>query len=131
MKASHSHGKADYIGIVGSVLCIIHCMLVPALAFGSGLVYDHHAHTGLLSLDYFFILINGIAVYYATRDHKSILIRSVLWTALTIFSVSLIFEGSSHAFTWLGYIGSGLLIIGHLLNIYICRIAPRFKYKMS
>lgn len=131
MKAEHSHGKADYIGILGSVLCIIHCMLVPALAFGSGLAYEHHAHSGLISLDYFFIIINGIAVYYATRDHKSVLVRTLLWSALLIFSVSLIFEGKNHVFTWLGYIGSGLLIAGHFLNIYICRIAPRFKYKIS
>ena len=130
MKAAHSHGKADYIGILGSVLCTIHCMLVPALAFGST-VFSKHTHTGLISLDYFFILVNGVAVYYATRNHKSLPIRLLLWGALIIFSVSLIFEGKSHVFTWLGYAGSGLLIAGHFLNIYICRIAPRFKYKIS
>ena len=130
MKAAHSHGKADYIGILGSVLCIIHCMLVPALAFGST-VFNKHTHTGLISLDYFFILVNGVAVYYATRNHKSLPIRLLLWGALIIFSVSLIFEGRNQLFTWLGYIGSVLLITGHLLNIYICQIAPRLKYKTS
>jgi len=130
MKATHLHSKADYIGILGSVLCIIHCLLVPALAFGST-AFHKHEHAGLISLDYFFILINGIAVYYATREHKSLVIRTLLWGALLIFSVSLIFEGKNQIFTWLGYIGSALLIIGHLLNIYICQIAPRMKYKTS
>jgi hypothetical protein len=126
MKAVHSHGKADYIGILGSVLCIIHCLLVPALALGSS-VATHHSHPGLISLDYIFILINGIAVYYATRNHHSLPLRILLWGALAVFSTSLIFEGKHHAFTLLGYVGSGLLIIGHLINLYICQIAPRLK----
>lgn len=129
MKAVHSHGRADYIGILGSVLCIIHCILVPALAFGSSVATHNHSHIGLISLDYFFILINGIAVYYATRDHRSLGIRLLLWSALAIFSVSLIFEGRHQAFSWLGYLGSGLLIAGHLINLYICQIAPRLKFK--
>jgi len=131
MKVTHAHSKADYIGIVGSVLCIIHCMLVPALAFSSTLLHDHDSRTGLLSLDYLFILVNGFAVYFATREHKSMPIRALLWGAMALFSVSLIFEGSSPVFSWLGYFGSVLLITGHLLNIYTCQIAPRFKLKAS
>ncbi|MCE6988208.1 MerC domain-containing protein [Dyadobacter sp. CY323] len=130
MKTEHSHNKADYIGILGSVLCIVHCMLVPALAFGST-VATHHAHNGLRTLDFFFIGINGLAVFYATRNHKSLPLNILLWSALMIFSVSLLFEGRHPAFSWLGYIGSALLIIGHLINLYICQIAPRLKVKIS
>jgi hypothetical protein len=131
MKTTHQHGKADYIGIAGSVLCIIHCLLVPALAFGSTIAHDHHADTGLISLDYFFILVNGIAVYFATRDHKSLPLRILLWGALSLFAVSLIFEGQNQAFSWLGYAGSGLLIAGHVINIYLCQFAGRRNYKIS
>ena len=127
MKNTQSHGKADYIGIAGSVLCIVHCLLVPALALGSSFSHNHHSNAGLLSLDYFFILINAIAVYYATRDHKSLPLRILLWGALSLFSVSLIFENQNGIFTLLGYAGSGLLIVGHLLNIYICQFANRAK----
>ncbi|MCE7065342.1 MerC domain-containing protein [Dyadobacter sp. CY326] len=129
MKASHSHSKADYIGILGSVLCIVHCLLVPALAFGTTM--SHHAHAGLVSLDYLFILINGVAVFYATRNHKSLAVRAILWGALAIFSVSLILEAKHLVFTWLGYAGSALLIFGHLLNLYLCQIAPKIKWKVS
>ena len=130
MKATHSHGKADYIGIAGSILCIIHCLMVPALAFGSTLAHKPHAHVGLVSLDYVFILINGAAVFYATREHKSLPLRILLWGALVVFAVSLIFEGHAPVFTILGYVGSGLLIIGHMINLYICQIAPRLKYRI-
>jgi len=127
---THSHSKADYIGILGSVLCIVHCLLVPALAFGTTLS-SHHDHAGLISLDYLFILVNGVAVFFATREHKSVPVRVLLWGALAIFSVSLIFEAKHPVFTYLGYAGSGLLIIGHLLNLYICQIAPRMKWRIS
>jgi len=88
-------------------------------------------HIGFISLDYFFILINGIAVYFATRNHKSLLLRIFLWSALLIFAVSLIFEGRHDLFQWLGYLGSVLLIAGHFINLYICQIAPRVKLKIS
>jgi hypothetical protein len=130
MKATHSHSKADYIGILGSVLCIIHCLLVPALAFGTTMT-SHHSHAGYVSLDYLFILINGVAVFYATRNHKSLPVRVILWGALALFAVSLILEARHPIFTWLGYAGSALLIFGHLLNLYICQIAPRMKWKVS
>lgn len=130
MKAEHSHSKADYIGILGSVLCIVHCLLMPALAFGTTMT-AHHEHAGLLSLDYLFIVINAVAVYFATKNHKSVVVRTILWGSLLLFSVSLIFEAAHPAFTWLGYIGSSLLIVGHLINLYICQIAPKMKWKVS
>ncbi|WP_035332863.1 MerC domain-containing protein [Dyadobacter crusticola] len=130
MKSVHSHNKADYIGILGSALCIVHCLLVPALAFGST-VATHHEHAGLWSLDFLFIIINGVAVYYATRNHKSLPLKIFLWAALALFSFSLLFEGKHIVFSWLGYAGSALLIIGHLINLYICQIGPRFKMRIS
>ena len=128
---THSHNKADYVGILGSVLCIIHCVAMPALAVSTTFTHNHHMHMGFISLDYFFILINGIAVYFATRNHKSFLLRIFLWSALLIFAVSLIFEGCHDLFQWLGYLGSVLLIAGHFINLYICQIAPRVKLKIS
>jgi hypothetical protein len=126
MKATHSHSKADYIGILGSVLCIIHCIFVPALAFGTTMAHDH-MHAGPISLDYIFIIVNGAAVYFATKEHKSLPLNILLWGALVIFAVSLIFEASHPVFRILGYVGSCLLILGHLINLYICQIAPRLN----
>lgn len=131
MKNNHSHNKADYIGILGSVLCIVHCIAMPVLALGSSIGHDHHAHIGFLSLDYFFILVNAVAVYFATRDHKSLFVKVLLWSALFIFAVSIVFEERNVVFQWLGYLGSALLIGGHLINLYLCQIAPQTKFKVS
>jgi len=131
MKISHAHNKADYIGILGSVLCIVHCVAMPVLALGSSFGHEHHAHIGFVSLDYFFILVNAVAVYFATRDHKSLFVKVLLWSALLIFAISLIFEEQNIIFQWLGYAGSALLIAGHLINLYICQIASQTKLKVS
>ena len=130
MKSTHSHNKADYVGILGSVLCIVHCLIMPVLAFGSTMA-SNHVHTGLRSLDFLFIVINGAAVYFATRQHKSLPLKVLLWGALLLFAVSLTFEGKHPAFVWLSYVGSALLIAGHFINLYICQIAPRFKMRIS
>ncbi len=117
----HTHGKADYIGIAGSLLCLVHCLLTPALAVGSSLTTHHHLAAGMINLDYFFILINGVAVYFATRDHKVTGLRLFLWSSLLLFSVALLLENVSPVFSVLGYIGSGLLIAGHFYNLIYCR----------
>jgi hypothetical protein len=130
MKTTHSHNKADYIGILGSVLCIIHCILLPAVTFGSAVGHAHVHNSSLLSLDLLFIIINGIAVYFATKTHASSGLKLLLWSGLLIFGVSILLESHSSAFIWLGYIGSGMLILGHFYNLFVCQIAPRFKLKI-
>lgn len=118
----HTHGRADYVGIAGSLLCIVHCLLTPVLAVGSSLAVEHHhSVAGFLRLDYLFILVNGLAVYYATREHKLPLVKGLLWLAFGLFAVSLLLEGTAAAFVWLGYIGSGLLVAGHTINLLLCR----------
>ncbi|GAB3174480.1 MerC domain-containing protein [Telluribacter humicola] len=123
MKTSpiHTHGRADYVGIAGSLLCIVHCLLTPVLAVGSSLTVEHHVVAGFLHLDYLFILVNGLAVYYATRDHKFPLVKGLLWLAFGLFAVSLLLEGKGDMFVWLGYVGSGLLVAGHAINLLLCR----------
>jgi hypothetical protein len=117
----HIHRRADYVGIAGSVLCLVHCLVTPALAVGTSLTAGHQVVAGFLPLDYLFILINGMAVYYATRGHKHAVLRVVLWLAFGLFSLSLLLENQAPVFAWLGYLGSGLLVLGHGLNLLLCR----------
>lgn len=115
----HAHGKADYIGVAGSVLCLVHCLITPALALGSSLSINHHAAGS--GLNFVFILVNGLAVYFATREHRSPALRLFLWASFALFSVSLLLEHNMAGFRILGYVASGLLIAGHLYNLIYCR----------
>lgn len=133
MKTQHSHNKADYIGILGSILCILHCLLLPAVSLGSALNHGHsHGHqSGMVTLDLLFIGINALAVYFATKSHPTRGLKILLWGSLGMFAISILFEGQAAAFTWLGYLGSALLILGHFYNLYVCQIAPRMKFRQA
>lgn len=126
IKAQHTSGQgnADYVGITGSVLCIIHCIITPVLAVSSSLFLKDTLAEGMHLLGYVFIFINGLAVYYATRHMHSANLRRFLWAAFALFAASLVLEEVNEFFHYTGYVGSFLLIVGHGLNLYLCRRMP-------
>jgi len=117
MKTDLLSRKADYIGIAGSVLCIIHCLITPVLLMTTALFQDEKLRIGYLSLDYVFIGVNIIAVYFATRHYASPVIKKSLWGFLSLFTVALLLEDVAPAFEYLAYVASAGLVITHLLNI--------------
>lgn len=118
---TQSHGNADYVGITGSVLCIIHCIVTPILAVSSSVLFKDSLVEGMHLLGYGFILINGAAVYYATRNIHSVQLNRFLWFSFAVFAVSIALEEVNELFHYVGYLGSAMLIIGHGLNLYLCR----------
>ena len=117
MKLNFVDKKADYIGITGSVLCVIHCMAAPILVMTAGFLRDDTLRIGFLGLDYVFIAVNIVAVYFATRHHTSPAIRLALWSFLALFAVSLLLENVSPLFEYTAYIASAGLVISHLINL--------------
>ena len=117
MKTDALSRKADYIGITGSVLCIIHCLVTPVLLVSSSLLQDSPLRAGYLSLDYVFIGINIVAVYFATRHVVSVPIKRSLWGFLTLFSIALVLEHTIPVFRYVAYAASAGLVISHLVNI--------------
>lgn len=110
--------KADYIGITGSILCIIHCLITPVLLVTSNLMFQHSAlRVGFLSLDYVFIGVNIVAVYFATRHYAAPGVRVSLWSFLAVFAVAIILEDVNPVFEYLGYAASLGLVLSHLVNI--------------
>lgn len=117
MKLDNFSNKADYVGITGSVLCIIHCLATPVLVLSGSLVQHSALRVGYLSLDYVFIGINILAVYSATRHYALPAIKRSLWGFLTLFSVALLLEDTAPIFEYIAYMASAGLVITHLLNI--------------
>ncbi|MFD2933327.1 MerC domain-containing protein [Spirosoma flavum] len=117
MKTDSLSRKADYIGITGSVLCIIHCLITPILLLTSSLFQNSSVRVGYLSLDYVFIGVNIVAVYFATRHYAPLAIKRSLWGFLGLFSVSLLLEDTAPFFQYMAYVASAGLVITHLLNI--------------
>ncbi|HEX9956478.1 MAG TPA: MerC domain-containing protein [Fibrella sp.] len=117
MKLDIVDKKADYIGITGSVLCLIHCLAAPVVVMTSSLLRDDTLRTGFLSLDYVFIAINIVAVYFAARQHTSSAIRTALWSFLFLFTLGLLLENVNPLFEYIAYAASTGLVISHLLNL--------------
>ncbi|QJW91017.1 MerC domain-containing protein [Spirosoma taeanense] len=117
MKTDFLSRKADYIGITGSVLCILHCLITPVLLMTTALFQDEKWRLGYLSLDYIFIGINIVAVYFATRHQASPVIKKALWGFLSLFTIALLLEDSAPLFEYMAYAASAGLVLTHLVNI--------------
>lgn len=122
MKLELLNRKADYIGISGSVLCIIHCLITPVLLVSSSFLTNDTIRVGYLSLDYIFIGVNFVAVYFATRHVTTPAIKIGLWFFLSVFAVAIILEDVSEMFEYLGYAASLGLVLTHLTNIRLHRL---------
>ena len=117
MKPDNLSNKADYVGITGSVLCMIHCLITPVLLLTGSLTQHSALRVGYLSLDYLFIGINILAVYSATRHYALSAIKRSLWSFLALFSVALLLEDTAPIFEYIAYAASAGLVITHALNI--------------
>ena len=117
MKTDLFSRKADYIGITGSVLCLVHCLVTPVLLMTTSLLHDEHPRLGHLGLDYVFIGINVAAVYFAAKSGSSLAIKIALWSFLALFAASILLEDISKSYQLIGYVASAGLIITHLVNI--------------
>ena len=122
MKTDLLSRKADYIGITGSMLCLIHCLVTPVLLMTTAVMRDEHLRIGFLSLDYVFIGVNIVAVYFATRANVLPSIKWALWGFLTLFSVAILLEDVNEAFQLTGYAASAGLVMTHLINIRLHRL---------
>lgn len=127
MKTDPLSRKADYIGITGSVLCLIHCMITPVLLMTTTALRHEHLHIGYLSLDYVFIGVNVAAVYFATKNNRSMPVKRALWGFLILFAIGIVFENVSEGFQLLGYAASAGLVMTHLVNIRQHRLQHNFE----
>jgi hypothetical protein len=106
---------ADFLGISGSLLCLLHC-LAPQLAtfglLGAGL--------GSFFAGEFWAVIFWATCFWAVYRSaaSSIFPRNklLLWLAFLIFSAGLGLEFFSIGGKWVSYTGSVLLVIAHILN---------------
>lgn len=145
--------NSDFIGAISAFLCIIHCAIVPILMgihsfyYAGDLVasthveHNHaHEHTSPTSfidiingshwhtLDYFFIVITLIAVYFATRKSVVLWISTGLWSAATLFVVSILLADTITGIHYLAYFASALLIVFHFLNQ---RLGKKMRFNAS
>ena len=94
-------------------MCIVHCLLLPvALLAGNLTDYGHRWE----SVDYLFILLAGVAVYFSTRYLRSSLLRIGLWLSWVVFSIAILLHDRYPEALYVSIAASLSLALFHILS---------------
>ncbi len=128
---------SDILGIIASGLCAIHCAITPLIFlsrpfFGPQVAQHAHGNAFWASLDYVFLVLSLVAVWWSSKHTHFTLIKIGLWSAWFIFTIGLLSEIFHYDFgMWMMYAGSALLIIMHIWNYRYCNACKKsFKSKL-
>ena len=122
---------SDVLGATASGLCAIHCALTPVF-FATRPVLestiDKHSHgSGFWALlDYLFLILSLVAVWFSARHTVLTAIKRLLWGAWSVFAIGLLSE--AFHFThgkWFMYLGSFALVVAHIYNHRYCKKSKR------
>ena len=114
MKSFSPARKSDWMGIASSVGCLIHCLLMPVLLSSAA---SFTAHEEYHWLDFIFLALAAVAVWFSARKTNVLAVRILLIVAWAVFAGSIIWEETLPFASVLMYLGSVLLIVGHVLNL--------------
>lgn len=121
--------RSDLFGATISGLCSIHCAITPLFLASQPLLEKHahgHNHGIWASLDYIFLILSLVAVWYSSRHTSYLKIKWILWISWILFAVGLILEMTGQSSNkLLMYIGSIALIVTHFANIRHCNVKKK------
>ncbi len=109
------YNKFDFVGIVNSTICTVHCIATPVL-IGLGATFLES-----LIFAYLFVAIAFVSIFIAAKKTTSIKIKTALWISFVGLAVSLLLEDKWEGFEYTGYLFSTSTIITHIVNIKHCR----------
>lgn len=109
-----SDKKADTIGILSSLLCVVHCLMLPVLVLG-GLLHEEWAlHAEWV--DYLFILLAVGAVFFASRQADTYSLKVGMWLTVSWFSLSILLHDMFATALYSSMAASVVLVVLHSIN---------------
>jgi hypothetical protein len=113
-----SASTADLMGISASVLCLIHCLAFPLLiSFGFFFgAMDEHGHEHWHWLDYLFIGMAIIAVFFAAKNAHNYWIKVALWITVLLFSGAVLLHEDYPQMLFVSATLSIVLALIHTIN---------------
>lgn len=118
---------SDIIGALSSGFCTVHCLITPLIFISKPLIYSDtslamHSHPLLwVYLDFFFLVLGFVAVYFSVRHTTLTWIKWALWLSFLVFSLGIILEVAGYQIgTWIMVAGSAGLVLFHLYNRRYC-----------
>lgn len=121
-------GTSDFLGMSGSLLCLIHCLSPQLIAlglFGVGIGNFFAGESWAL----IFWLTCLWAVFRSVKNSVFPRAQLALWFAFGLFSLGLGLELFTESGKWLSYLGSLLLILSHLWNFRLQLRWRKFRLK--
>ncbi|HAA74245.1 TPA: MerC domain-containing protein [Candidatus Latescibacteria bacterium] len=126
MSESLTRNTADQFAILGSTLCLVHCIILPGALvlfpslFALGLT-DEHYHAALLKL---VVPLSLLALFMGYRRHRKFAVP--LWglAGLSILALPVVAghdvlgESLERIFTIVGSVG---IVVAHIRNQSLCR----------
>ena len=80
------HNNSDTIGVFTSLVCSIHCFATPILFVAqSGLLSSNIQPLWWESINYIFIALSFIAVYYSAKNTSENIMKPILWLCWLFF----------------------------------------------
>jgi hypothetical protein len=106
----------DFLGVGGSFLCILHCLMPQFAAMGfAGLGFGAMMAGDAWTLVFWISCL--IAVWQAGKKTVYLFIRLLLWLSFFVFSLTLCAELFFHSGHLVSMAGSLVLIATHLFNL--------------
>lgn len=124
------HKWTHYLGVVSSLLCLIHCLAIPVVL----VVFPAFTSFNLSSIDPFwehvFVVLAIISVFTIIQIHKTHNKFSVAlplaFLGVLILTISL-FLGHDTA-SYLLPVGSMCILFGHIMNLKLCNEHKRCSH---
>jgi len=108
--------KSDIVGISASFACIIHCLAAPAFV-SLGYVLNLSILGQWHWLDYIFIGLAVIAVYFSSKNTESIILKILFWLFAFLFSLSILMHEMVSGMELLTLGSSLVLIFLHFVRL--------------
>jgi len=106
--------KTDLVGIITSLLCLVHCMAFPFLISLEPIYLKNLPHD-FQFLEYLFLLFAFVAMWYSSRKSIS-QIKISFYILFTLFIIGDVLEKVEPILHNLAYVGSFGLVITHYFN---------------
>ena len=119
---SNSTLTYDKIGVISSTLCMLHCIMTPFifLAKACSISCCSEAPVWWQIIDYLFLVISFVAVYYTTKNNSLDWLKISFWITWLVLLISIV----NHTLEFIPlnadliYIPAFLIIMLHIYNIH-------------
>lgn len=127
MKINTSIHNADYIGATASILCLIHCLATPLIfvAKASAVAKCADAPLWWRSIDFIFIVVSFIAIYFAAKHSTKNWLKISFWLSWSVLLIAIL-NDTFHIVPLSAifiYVPALLIVVLHFYNLKYCKCA--------